>query len=255
MLTRVDVLGTVVTVGPLAAVADEAERWIARRERGFICLANVHVVETARRTPALAGALRRARLVVADGAPVAWTARALGAASAPRIAGNDIFDELCRRSIATGYRHFLLGSTPATLERFEQRVRERYPGLVICGTHSPPFAPVSPAAVDAQCALVNAAQPDVVWVGLGAPKQEAWMDLARVRLDAPVVIGVGAVFDFVAGTKPRAPRVLQRLGLEWAHRLAHEPRRLAGRYLTTNTRFLLAIAGVLLRRATRGRRT
>lgn len=249
MLSGVELRGTTLTVGSLDAVADELERWLAAREQGFVCLANVHVLETARRNAELAAALAQARLVLPDGAPVAWAARRLGAAGATRIAGADLVDELCRRSPAAGWRHFFLGSTAETLARLERNVRARYRGIDVCGTYSPPFGLLSRARVESECEIVNAARPDVVWVGLGAPKQERWMALAREQLDAPVLAGVGAVFEFLAGTKARAPRVVQQLGLEWAFRLAQEPRRLARRYLATNTSFVVGVSPLLVRRA------
>jgi N-acetylglucosaminyldiphosphoundecaprenol N-acetyl-beta-D-mannosaminyltransferase len=112
----------------------------------------------------------------------------------------------------------------------------------VCGLLSPPFRPLTDADLASLAAEVNAARPDVVWVGLGAPKQELFMQRARPLLEAPVLAGIGAVFDFASGTKPRAPRWMQKSGLEWTHRLASEPRRLSGRYLSTNTAFLVALA-------------
>ncbi len=229
------VLGVVLTAAPLEELAAELEEWVAERRRGYVCLANVHVVETARRDPALAAALAAARLVLADGAQVAWAART------PRVAGADLFEELCRRSVGRGYRHYFLGGTPETLGRLLERTASAHPGLVVAGGSSPPFEPLERLDLDRIAAKVNAAAPDVVWVGLGAPKQELFMSAIRSRLEAPVLAGIGAVFDFAAGTKRRAPAWMQRCGLEWAHRLVREPRRLGRRYLTTNASFLLGM--------------
>ena len=244
-MKRVNVFVAPVTAGLLDEVCDELERWIAERRREYVCLANVHVVETARREPELADSLREAGMVLPDGAPVAWLARRRGGGPVPRLAGSDLFDELCRRSVAAGYGHFFYGSTPETLAGLTERLSRHYPGIRICGSLSPPFSPdveVHQDLID----HMNAARPDVVWVGLGAPKQECWMRRARELVEAPLLVGVGAVFDFASGNRSRAPRALQRLGLEWAYRLAQDPHRLGRRYLVTNTTFALALVRSLI---------
>jgi N-acetylglucosaminyldiphosphoundecaprenol N-acetyl-beta-D-mannosaminyltransferase len=223
---------------------EKLERWIAERRREFVVLANVHVIETARRTAELSDALHRAGLVLPDGAPIAWAVGRDTGTRSERVTGCDVFDALCRRSPAAGYRHFFYGSTPETVELLRRRVSERYPGIQICGVLSPPFGPVELRREE--LAAINAARPDIVWVGLGAPKQELWMGRARQHLEAPLLLGVGAVFDFASGRKPRAPRILQRLWLEWLHRLITEPRRLARRYTVTNTTFVVAMLRSLL---------
>lgn len=237
-----DVIGSPVTAGTLAEVMDELERRLSDGRREYVCFANAHLTSTARHNAGTAKALEGAGMVLADGAPVAWALRLLTGAPADRVAGADVFDRLCRSSAAHGHRHFLLGSTEETLVRLRTRIEERYPGLVVCGAYSPPFGPALFEELPAIAEAVNAARPDVVWVGLGAPRQEQWMRAARGLLDAPLLLGVGAVFDFVAGTKRRAPDWMQRTGLEWAFRLAQEPRRLFRRYLVTNTAFTFALA-------------
>ncbi len=224
-----------------------AEGWIATGHRGIVCFANVHVVETARRNRVVADTLLNADLVLADGAPVAWALGSLRKRPSQRVAGSDFFSALCGRELGL-YRHFFFGSTEQTLAHLRATLGSRFPGIAIAGTYSPPFGPWNAADIDRAVRSVNATEPDVVWVGLGAPKQELWMHAARSILAAPVLAGVGAVFDFVSGEKARAPVALQRAGLEWAHRLASEPRRLAGRYVRTNTSFLLGVAGSIARR-------
>lgn len=228
-------IGTRVVAAGLAEVVDELEAAVAERRREYICFANAHLTSTARRDERLAAALAGAGMVLADGAPVAW------AAHTKRIAGSDVFDELCRRSPARGHRHFFLGSTRETLARLRSRVEASYPGIEICGTYSPPFDPALDQFAAEVAEIVDAARPDVVWVGLGAPKQELLMRALRPLSEAPLLLGVGAVFDFASGTKQRAPAWMQRSGLEWLHRLYSEPRRLARRYLVTNTAFALAL--------------
>jgi N-acetylglucosaminyldiphosphoundecaprenol N-acetyl-beta-D-mannosaminyltransferase len=240
------VLGLPAVAISRSETCSQLERWIAERQREFVVLANVHVIETARRDAELADALCQAGLVLPDGAPIAWAVGRDTGTRSERVTGCDVFEELCRRSETAGYRHFFYGSTPETVELLRQRVSERYPGIRICGTLSPPFGPVE--LREEELAAINAARPDIVWVGLGAPKQELWMSLAREHLEAPLLLGVGAVFDFASGRKPRAPRVMQRLWLEWLHRLITEPRRLARRYASTNTTFLVAMLRSAARR-------
>jgi len=246
-----EVLGVGITACSLPEAVDAIELWIKRRERGVVCFANVHVVETASRDRELAEALAEAELVLPDGAPVAWALRWLYGERAIRVPGADVFAELGRRSAFAGYRVFLLGSTVDTLGRLSRAMAETYPGIDVCGVLSPPFAELGQVDLRALASRVNEARPDIVWVGVGAPKQEKWMRALRPQLEAPAIAGVGAVFDFASGGKPRAPIVLQRAGLEWAHRLAQEPRRLWRRYLITNATF---VARLTVARASRGSR-
>jgi N-acetylglucosaminyldiphosphoundecaprenol N-acetyl-beta-D-mannosaminyltransferase len=247
-----DVIGTEIFSAPLDEVVDELEQCIGGIDREYVCFANAHLTATARRDPQTARALGGATMVLADGAPVAWAIRLLTGEAGHRIAGADVFDELCRRSQGRGHRHFFLGSTSEVLASLEEGIAERYPGMVVCGSYSPPFGPALFDELEKTARRINATRPDVVWVGLGAPRQEQWMEAARPLLRAPLLLGVGAVFEFTAGTKRRAPGWMQRAGLEWVFRLLQEPRRLFRRYLVTNTAFSFALARQLLGRANVG---
>jgi N-acetylglucosaminyldiphosphoundecaprenol N-acetyl-beta-D-mannosaminyltransferase len=239
-----DVLGVPIAELTIEEAVETVDGWIERREQAYACLINVHVVETARRSAELRSALHHpAALNLPDGAPVAWLASRVRRSPVPRITGSDLFAALCSGSRR---RHFFLGSTPETLERLVTAVRGKHPDAQICGVLSPPFRPLNDREATELVERVNAARPDIVWVGLGAPRQEIWMRSNRARLTAPALIGVGAVFDFASGTKRRAPNWARRAGLEWAHRLLTEPRRLWRRYLVTNTTFLLHTSGLLL---------
>jgi N-acetylglucosaminyldiphosphoundecaprenol N-acetyl-beta-D-mannosaminyltransferase len=233
----IDVFGVPVATGPPTAVFDELRSWISVGRRSYVCCANVHVVETAQRDPTLAHALRTAGIVIADGAPIAWLASARSGVRTPRIAGADLFEHLCR---CGGYRHFLLGSTPETLGLLEREMRMRF-GAEVVGTHSPPFRDLSDTDVQAMAVAVNRADADIVWVGMGAPRQELLMQRLRPLIEPSILAGVGAVFDFYAGARTRAPIWMQSVGLEWLYRLAREPARLWRRYLGTNTRFVVHI--------------
>jgi N-acetylglucosaminyldiphosphoundecaprenol N-acetyl-beta-D-mannosaminyltransferase len=245
---EVDVFDVPIATIGLERAVETIGTLIDRGERGYACLVNVHLVETARRSPSVRAALHGAALNLPDGAPVAWLAGRIGRSRVPRVTGSDLFAALCE---AGRHRHFFLGSTPETLRRLVETVQRDFPDVQICGVDSPPFRPLSEGESRELAARVNEARPDIVWVGLGAPQQELWMRANRARLHAPVLIGVGAVFDFASGTKPRAPRWLRRAGLEWVHRLVTEPRRLWRRYLVTNSRFLAHVPGALARASMR----
>jgi N-acetylglucosaminyldiphosphoundecaprenol N-acetyl-beta-D-mannosaminyltransferase len=154
----------------------------------------------------------------------------------------------CKTSVVSSHRHFFYGGGAGVPERLAERLRTRYPALRVVGTYSPPFRPLSEHEASEVIRLINQAEPDIVWVGLSTPKQERWMSTHRPELRAPVLIGVGAAFDFHAGLKPQAPRWMQRCGLEWLFRLLTEPRRLWRRYLFNNPvfvwRVLLQAAGI-----------
>ncbi len=232
--------------GALGEAADAVVKRACSGEGGFACLANVHVAVTSERDDRVRQALASAWRVFPDGTPIAWLRKRGGAADAQRIPGPDLFAATLDRGRALGLRHYLFGSTPSVLAALERRLRERFPGVEIVGAQAPPRgAERSAACLDA----VRAAEPDVVWVALGAPKQELWMADHAGALEPALLVGVGAAFDFHAGMKARAPRWMQSAGLEWLHRLATEPRRLGWRYLSTNTLFALWMLRGGLRRA------
>ncbi|NUR74806.1 MAG: WecB/TagA/CpsF family glycosyltransferase [Thermoleophilia bacterium] len=211
---------------------------------GYAVLANVHVLVTAQRDRDLSAALRGAWHVFPDGAPVAWLQRRRGRVAAERIAGAELMLAVARAGAPYGLRHAFFGGTRETLAALEQRLTAEVPGLLICESVAPPFAPLDTLGphIDA----IRQAGADVVWVALGAPKQEIFMARHAAGLGG-LALGVGAAFDFLSGSKSRAPRWMQRTGFEWAHRLASEPRRLAGRYLRTNSEFLVRAALELCR--------
>jgi N-acetylglucosaminyldiphosphoundecaprenol N-acetyl-beta-D-mannosaminyltransferase len=245
-VTTADVLGFPIVCGSVEGTRNELCRWVASGHRGFVCLVNVHMLETARASARVRMVLAEADLLLPDGAPLAWAAGRERPAA--RVTGADLFDAMLRASRALGLRNYLFGTTDETLVRLEQSIEARYGRDLVCGSHAPglldPEQPVRNADID----RIAAARPDIVWVGLGAPKQELWMQLARAKLEAPVLVGVGAAFDFFAGTKRRAPGWMRDAGLEWLYRLAQEPRRLGGRYLRTNTTFAAALARNTIRR-------
>jgi len=163
-----------------------------------------------------------------------------------RVYGPDLMLEICRLSADTRIRHFFYGGAPGVAEQLAGKLAERFPGLNVAGWHCPPFRELTPIELEEVVACVNGASPDVVWTGLGTPRQERWAAAVRAKLTAKVVVTVGAAFDFHAGRRRQAPRLLQRAGLEWAYRLAQEPRRLWRRYLRNNPLFVILAGAELL---------
>jgi N-acetylglucosaminyldiphosphoundecaprenol N-acetyl-beta-D-mannosaminyltransferase len=222
-------------------VLDWMQAMIASGQRGYVTAAAVNLVMSAREDPETRSAVLGATLAVPDGQPLVWALHALGHARATRVYGPDLMLGFCARAARSGTPMFLYGGrSPEALETLEARLRERFPGLVIAGGHSPPFRPLTPAEVQETVAEIDSSGAEVVWVGIGQPKQERWMLDMRPRLSAPLLVGVGAAFDFHAGLVPQAPRWMQRSGLEWTYRLAREPRRLWWRYAHHNPRFIAA---------------
>jgi len=237
---------------PIDAIAfDDAVRrigaWSAARESRCVCICNVHSVVTATQDEAFRRAVAEADLATPDGAPVAWMLRRQGAAGQRRVSGPDLMLACLADAERRGTSVYLYGSTEATLAALQAALRGRFPRLRIAGSESPPFRAATPDEDRATVARINASGASSVWVSLGCPKQELWMAAHRGRVQA-VMVGVGAAFDFHAGTVARAPAWMREHGLEWLHRLATEPRRLWRRYLYTNTRFLWLAARQWLRR-------
>jgi N-acetylglucosaminyldiphosphoundecaprenol N-acetyl-beta-D-mannosaminyltransferase len=237
------VLGTPLALGDYDGVMDWMDGVISRRERVSISAAAVHLVMVAREDQQTRDALTNT-VAVPDGQPLVWALRALGHPQATRIYGPDLMARYCERAAENGTRMFLYGGrNQGALVQLVLTLRHRYPGLDIAGGYSPPFRPQTEEERDAIVAEINGSHADVVWVGTGQPKQEKWMAEMRDLLDAPILAGVGAAFDFHAGLVPQAPAWMQTGGLEWTYRLAHEPRRLWRRYARYNPRFLAGFAG------------
>ena len=243
-------LGAAYFVGDLEHAAACVIGRARAREGGFICVSGVHGIITAQHRPALMAALEASWLNLPDGFPVAWLMRHTGTPAARRVAGPDLMPQVIDRGREHHLRHYFLGSTPEVLEQLCERTDRRFPGAVIAGAMSPPFRDLSAAESATLLGEIDRAQPDIIWVALGAPKQEEWMHRHAAHLWPALAIGVGAAFEFEARAKPRAPDWMQRHGLEWLHRLAREPRRLGYRYLTTNSEFLLRAAVVMIRART-----
>ena len=233
-------------VGDMDAASALLVERAERHADGYVCLCNTHVLTLALHDIQLRRVLGDAALRLPDGAPVAWLQRVSGSRHAQRIGGPDLLTRLLDRGRVVGLRHLFVGSTERTLEHLKGVAERRFPGADVVGVHAPPYAEL-PDVEERLVELARAAQPHVVWVGLGAPKQELWMARAAPAFPSATLIGVGAAFDFLAGTKRRAPVWMQEAGFEWLHRMVSEPRRLTARYFRSNTEFI-RVAGIELAR-------
>ena len=246
MVERVNILGVGVGAVNLDTAMEIIDGWIARREKQYATLTNVHCVMECQASEEVRRVHNNAGLVNPDGVPLVWVCRLLGHANVGRVYGPDLLEAMCAKSAETGYRHFFYGGAEGVAQHLGNELQRRYPGLAVAGAHSPPLRGFGEMEEDAVIEAINATGPDIVWVGLGAPKQEQWMADHRHRLSAPALIGVGAAFDFLTGRKPQAPRFMQRSGTEWIFRLCTEPRRLWLRYLKYNPLFVLLVLAQIL---------
>lgn len=235
---RLNLLGVHLTAFDLTTAVAEMTRAVQDNRRAYACTCPVYTLMQGHERAEVRAALNAADWVTPDGMPVVWALRLLGARSVGRVYGPDLMLALTERSAESGYAQFYLGGAPGVAEQLAANMQARFPGLRVAGTLCPPFRALTVAEEDELVRTVNGSCADIVWVGLGSPKQDVWMQRFRPRLDAPLLVGVGAAFDFFTGRQKQAPRWMQRSGLEWTFRLAHEPRRLWRRYLIYNPKFL-----------------
>jgi N-acetylglucosaminyldiphosphoundecaprenol N-acetyl-beta-D-mannosaminyltransferase len=248
-----EILGIPIAMTDSDQARDVMDSMIERREAGFVCAVPVHAVMVAHDDPEMYAALRRSTLSVPDGMPLVWAANLLGERLPDRVYGPELMLRYNARCVERGHRVWLYGGRDqGSLVQLALSMRRRHPGLQIVGGYSPPFRSLSEDEEDSIVEQINADRPDVLWVGIGVPKQEKWMDRMRERLDVPVMCGVGAAFDFHAGRVSQAPRWMQERGLEWTYRIAQEPRRLLPRYLYFNPKFLASFSRQLLRERRNG---
>lgn len=246
-LTRLDVLGVKVSAVNLSIAIAEIARWIRDGHRSYATLTGVHGIMEAVRNEEIRQAHNIAGLVLPDGMPLVWLLWRRGFSFADRVYGPDLMMALFDCSQTAAYRHYLYGATARALDLLAGNLARKFPAARIVGLHSPPFRPASADEDESVIAAINGSGAEIVWVGLSTPKQELWMARHRSRLSAPVLLGVGAAFDFHAGLVRQAPRWSQQAGLEWAFRMAMEPRRLTKRYLRNNPAFLARLAADKLR--------
>jgi N-acetylglucosaminyldiphosphoundecaprenol N-acetyl-beta-D-mannosaminyltransferase len=245
---RTSLLGVHVTAFNLPAAVAEMEQALAANQRVYASTCPVYTLMQGHERSEVRAALNGAAWVTPDGMPIVWALRLRGATLAGRVYGPDLMLALTKAAAQYGYAQFYLGGAPGVAADLAQRLQQRFPGLRVAGTFTPPFRRSTPAEDDDLANLINASGAKMVWVGLGSPKQDLWMARFRPRLEAPLLIGVGAAFDFFTGRQRQAPRWMQRSGLEWLFRLASQPGRLWRRYLVYNPKFIwhlsLQLAGL-----------
>lgn len=242
------VLGSRIAPLDLDGTVNMLLEMVRRGSAGYLCVANVHTTTLAARDERFRRVLNEAAAVVADGMPVVWRVRAAGYPQAGRVYGADLVEAACAAGIASGVRHGFFGGLEGAGEAMAGRLKERYPALEIAGIWEPGVIQLGQASPPALLDAINQARCDILWVGIGAPKQEIWMAQHRAQLRAPAMAGVGQAFDILAGRTVRAPGWMGANGLEWLYRLASEPRRLGKRYLVYNSLFLWYLAREILGR-------
>lgn len=253
--TRERILGQPVdAVSRRQAVDLILARALDGRPGAYVCLTNVHTTVESQRLDELRKAAERSFLSVPDGIPLVWMLRRRGHRHTEKVTGIELVPMVARAGLGAGLRHFFYGGARGVGEAAAGRLTRLVPGTAVAGALDPPFGPITEGEVDELCAAVAESRPHVVWVGLGAPKQELFMARAADRLGGPVMVGVGAAFDFLAGTKRSAPRWMRHGGLEWLFRLASEPRRLWRRYLIGNSAFGYLLVREAMVSRTRARR-
>lgn len=235
-----NILGVDIAVTNMKSVVHYLTRNLEKLRGEYVCVSNVHTTVMAYNDKSYQTVQNSAVIAVPDGKPLSLVCRIRGYKNAQRVAGPDLMPEILRISEKEGYTHYFYGSTPQTLEALEKNLRTRYPKLQIVGTCSPPFRMLTKEEDARMVDQINEAKPDFVWVGLGAPKQERWMYEHQGRIQA-VMLGVGAAFDFHAGTAKRAPKWMQECYLEWLYRLIQDPKRLLMRYVRSNAQFIWLI--------------
>ncbi len=250
MLRFFTILGVRISAVNLKTAADQIEQWIVNRTKAYVCLAPVSTVMDCQKDKEYCDIVNNADMVTADGMPLVWFGHWRGAKTVGRTYGPDLMNIFCALSEAKGYKHFFYGGSSQTNRLLVKSLKDRFPKLLIVGQYAPAFMACQQKEKSQVIDQINASGADVLWVGLGSPKQDFWMALHRGEITVPVIIGVGAAFDFLSGTKAQAPRWMQKSGLEWLFRLCCEPSRLGRRYLFGNIGFLyLLITKELFRKS------
>lgn len=239
--TRFNILGVHVSAITMRDALDSFREWISSRQPHYVCVTPAHAVMECWDHPELRQVYNASGLTTPDGMAIVWLLRWAGHENVERVYGPDLLLATCQKSLKTGWRHYFYGGAPGVAEALVAALKKSMPELQVVGIDSPPFRRLTPEEDEAACARIRTSQADIVWVGLGSPKQEVWMSEHFQQLGVPVIVGVGAAFDFLSGVKLQAPRWMQRSGLEWFFRLLNEPGRLWRRYLLGYPRFVILV--------------
>lgn len=236
-----NVLGVNVSALNLKAAVDLADRWIARGDPGYACMSSVHGIMEAHRDPEFCRIVNQAVIAAPDGMPLSWIGHLQGFRDMDRVFGPDFMLAMCRLSVKREYRHFLYGGQPGVAQHLSTTLQEKFPGIQIVGTYTPPFRELTSREEEDLADQVHRARPHVLWVGISTPKQDRFMARYFERLQVPLLVGVGAAFDYHTGRIRDCSDWAKRAGLQWLHRLMQDPRRLWRRYLYSNSAFLWQI--------------
>jgi len=236
-----NILGVGVSPVNMESAIELISGWIENNKNNYVTVTGVHGVIESWRDKEICEIHNNAGLVVPDGMPLVWISQLKGQENVSRVYGPELMLRLCEHSLEEGYRHYLYGGAEGVPELLKEELIKIYPGLEVVGTYSPPFRPLTEDEDRDVIKMINEDRPDILWIGLSTPKQEKWMAEHLGKINTPVMIGVGAAFDFNAGLKKQAPGWMQKAGLEWLFRLLSEPGRLWKRYLINNPLFILLI--------------
>jgi N-acetylglucosaminyldiphosphoundecaprenol N-acetyl-beta-D-mannosaminyltransferase len=246
-IPRISILGVHVNALDMPSTLRSLANNILNKTPAYVCVVPAHSVMECAQDPSLYPACNTSRLTTPDGMAIVWIMRLKGHKDVQRVYGPDLLRSACEFGISHNWRHYFLGGTDQTLATLTAKLQKTYPDLKIVGWYTPPFRPLSPEENEQILASIRDSQADIVWVGLGSPRQEIWMHENFGKAGASVMVGIGAAFDFLSGSKPQAPRWLQKLGMEWFFRLVSEPKRLWPRY-RQYPRFVWLVIRELLRK-------
>lgn len=247
MVENFDVFGVKIAVINLQKTCQVIEDWIAARIKTYVCIAPVATIVSSQKNKKYRQIVNASGMNAPDGMPLVWLGKMKGHKGIERTYGPDLILKFCELNHKKGYKHYFYGATLETNQLLMSKLHKRFPDLNIVGYYSPPFRGACEKEDVSVLEQINKVNPDILWVGLGSPKQDYWMYDHRHSLDVPVMVGVGAAFDFLAGVKKQAPVWMQRCGLEWFFRLCSEPKRLWKRYLVGNAKFIYWVLRDLFR--------
>lgn len=236
---RANILGVGVSAINMQNALAKIDEWIQNNDSQYVCVTPVHSVIEAQNNQPFRYSLNHSGMTTPDGMPIVWMLHRKGHRHVRRVYGPDLMLELCNHSLSCGYTHYFYGGGPGVPELLAEKLKDRFNGLKIVGTHSPPFRALTEAEESEMISTINTANPDILWIGIGSPKQELWMREHLGKIQTRVMIGVGAAFDFHAGLKPQAPKWIRQSGFEWLFRLMTEPKRLWRRYFYSIPAFIL----------------
>jgi N-acetylglucosaminyldiphosphoundecaprenol N-acetyl-beta-D-mannosaminyltransferase len=229
--TKINILGVQVNAINMRLALETIDHWLKQKSPHYVCVTPAHLIMDAQNDPGLKELLNNSDLSTPDGMAIVWLLKLYGEKEVSRVYGPDLLLATCAAGIDQGWRHYFYGGTPEVLKALIASLKDRYPDIKISGHYSPPFRPLTSEEEMASNNKIKSARPDIVWVGIGSPRQEYWMSDNVHTLGVPVLVGVGAAFDFISAAKAQAPTFIQRAGFEWLFRLISEPKRLWRRYI------------------------